>query len=268
MNLKDILVVSDLDGTLLSKERTVPTRNLEAIARLKRKGGHFAVATGRSAETGAQYLAAVAPNGPCIILNGTILYDYPTKKILWSLPMNPETTRNYIRLIQKRFPSTGIEVFGTNCVHVINRNDYVVQHLSRENLHGYEPDIFDGRPLCKALFLDDEKTIDQVIDFTETFPHDEMRFVKSSAHYLEMLPVNADKGRALMKAAELYGYSIKNIYAIGDFYNDVELLKAAGFAAVPQNSPDDLKRQADLVVCHCDDGAVADLIEYIERKTE
>jgi Cof subfamily protein (haloacid dehalogenase superfamily) len=257
-----------LDGTLLSRERTVPKRNLEAIARLKSKGGHFAVATGRSAETGAQYLTAVSPNGPCIILNGTILYDYPSKKILWNLPLSTESTKNYIKLIQESFPSTGIEVFGMDCVHVINSNDYVIKHLSRENLSGYEPRIFDGRPLCKALFMDDAEIIEKVIAFIGTFPHDDVRFVKSSANYLEMLPVNADKGRALKKAAELYGYSIENVYAIGDFYNDVELLKAAGFAAVPENSPDDLKRQADLVVCHCNDGAVADLIEYIERKTE
>ncbi len=83
-----------------------------------------------------------------------------------------------------------------------------------------------------------------------------------------MLPAGIDKGVALKKLAERYGLSVNQIYAIGDYYNDIELLQAAGFAAMPQNAPEDLKHLADLVVCSCDDGAVADLIEYIEQKVQ
>ena len=59
---------------------------------------------------------------------------------------------------------------------------------------------------------------------------------------------------------------MENVYAIGDYYNDTELLEAAGVSVVPENAPDDLKEQADLVVGHCYQGAVADLIEEIERR--
>jgi Cof subfamily protein (haloacid dehalogenase superfamily) len=268
LNLKDVLVISDLDGTLIGGDRLIPKRNLEAIARFQSKGGHFAIATGRSIETGGQYLTQTSPNGPCVVLNGTIIYDFPAKKILWNLPLISKNAKKYVEIILSRFPNTGVEVYSTSELSILKSNEYVVKHHARESVDCGDPAIFDGRPLCKALFMDDADVIQNIIAFTAEFEHDDVRFVTSSENYLEMLPVNADKGAALKKIVEICRFSMENVYAIGDYYNDVELLQAAGFAAMPQNSPDELKHYADLVVCNCDDGAVADLIEYIERKTE
>lgn len=268
MDFKDILVISDLDGTLIDRNFTVSERNRQAIKRFQSKGGHFAIATGRSLEAGARYFAAAGPNNPSIILNGTVLYDFDAKKILWNHPMKLDSAKEYIEKIHERFPSTGIEVFATQGLGVIQSNDFIEKHLSREGIYEYEPNIFDGRPLCKALMADEADVIQEIIAFTDTFEHEDVRFVTSSAYYLEMLPAGADKGRALKKLIDLCGFSTEQVYAIGDYYNDIELLQAAGFAAMPQNSPDDLKHLADLVVCSCDDGAVADLIEYIEQKVK
>ena len=55
MKIADILLVSDLDGTLIGKDHQIPERNLEAIKRFKEKGGKFCVATGRSIESGRPY---------------------------------------------------------------------------------------------------------------------------------------------------------------------------------------------------------------------
>ncbi len=268
MNFKDILVITDVDGTLIDRNFTVGERNSRAIERFKRKGGHFAVATGRSLDSGAQYFEAISPNNPSVILNGTVIYDFIEKKMIWNQPLQFETAKLCVEKIHERFPNTGIEVFSTTGIGVVHYNNFIHKHLSREGIDGNDPDIFDGRPLCKALIADESDVIQNIIAFTKTFEHKAVRFVTSSPYYLEMLPVNADKGSALNEVIRLGGFSREQVYAIGDYYNDVELLKAAGFAAMPQNAPDDLKHLADLVVCSCDDGAVADLIEYIEQKVE
>ena len=46
------------------------------------------------------------------------------------------------------------------------------------------------------------------------------------------------------------------------------MLQTAGITAVPQNAPEELKQYADLVVCHCCDGAVADFVEFLESYDE
>lgn len=268
MNYNNIFVISDLDGTLLGSDKTIPKRNLEAIARFQSKGGRFAIATGRSVITGAPYIDAVSPNGPSVVLNGTIIYDSAEQKILWNLPLNTDNTIKYVKIIRERFSGTGIEIYSTDSVGVLKVNPYVTRHLSKENLLKSDPNIFNSRTLCKVLFMDDADVIQKMVAFTETFEHEDVRFVLSCENYLEMLPTQADKGSALKRIISSCGFPMENVYAIGDYYNDIELLQAAGFAAMPQNSPDELKKYADMVVCDCSEGAVADLIEYIERKAE
>ncbi|WP_457945166.1 HAD family hydrolase [Caproiciproducens sp. LBM24188] len=266
MDLNGILVISDLDGTLIDRNYTVPERTLRAVERLKRAGGRFTVATGRSPESGRRYIEAVAPNSPGVILNGTLVYDFETGKILWQNPMNTSGAKECIDRIRDHFPETGIEVFATQGLGVVHRNEWITQHLSREGIREFLPDVFHGPVLCKAIFADEADVIRKIIDFTGTFAHEEVRFVTSSPHFLEMLPAKADKGSALRELMRICGYAREQVYAIGDYYNDLELLDAAGFAAVPDNAPDDLKQRADLVVCSCDEGAVGNLIEYLEQK--
>ncbi len=52
--------------------------------------------------------------------------------------------------------------------------------------------------------------------------------------------------------------------AVGDYYNDVELLKAVPLLGRCGERPDEVKALADYVACHCDDGAVADVLRRLE----
>lgn len=265
MDFSKILVISDLDGTLIGDNYEIPQRNREAIARFQCEGGHFTVATGRSFRSGAQYIQSVSPNTPGVIVNGTVLYDFAAQSVLWSAPMQANPAKQYVEKIRAAFPSAGIELFTASEQGVVCTNRYIHEHLEREGIAQNGQNFLDGRPICKALIADDSDVVQKMIAFTQTFEHPEVRFVTSSAYFLEMLPAQADKGSALQKLARMLGFDRENVYAIGDYYNDVELLRAAGFAAMPQNAPEELKALANLVVCGCSDGAVADLIEYIER---
>lgn len=265
MDFSNILVISDLDGTLIGEDHHIPLRNREAIDRFQREGGHFTVATGRSLVSAGPYIRTVLPNTPGIILNGTVLYDFAAGGILWSGPMEAACAVRYIRKIAAAFPSAGMEVFAEEEQGVVLHNGYIREHLEYEGIQDKHNDILDGRPLCKVLIADDADVVRDVIAFTRSFAHPEVRFVTSSPSYLEMLPARASKGSALELLVSRLGFSMKNVYAIGDYYNDVELLETAGFAAMPQNAPDELKSRADLVVVRCGEGAVADLIETVER---
>ncbi len=128
MDVKDILVISDLDGTLIDRNFTVSERNRQAIQRFQSKGGHFTIATGRSQEAGARYFAAAGPNHPGIILNGTVIYDFESGEILWNHPLNGKSAKEYIEKIHERFPSTGIEIFATQGLGVIQSNDFIGKH--------------------------------------------------------------------------------------------------------------------------------------------
>ena len=65
-DIKNILVVSDLDNTLLTAEKGIPEYNIEMIKKFQELGGNFTVATGRSIESVARYLDQLELSTPAI----------------------------------------------------------------------------------------------------------------------------------------------------------------------------------------------------------
>lgn len=257
--------MSDLDGTLIGANHIIPQRNIDAIRRFQEQGGRFAVATGRSVDSGSRYYRQIQPKGLCVMLNGSILYDYEQDEIAKAFFLPPEA-KKYARLLAEHFLEMGYEVFTEREQFVLRENQYVKAHLGHEHLPCIEVEeasITDG--WCKVLFAADPETKLRMHAFTETFEHPGVRFVQSDARFLEMLPEGIHKGSGLEEILKQTGMPRENLVAIGDYYNDVEMLRTAGFAVVPSNAPEDIKQMADLVVGDCRDGAVADLIEYLER---
>ncbi|HIS79668.1 MAG TPA: HAD-IIB family hydrolase, partial [Candidatus Caccousia stercoris] len=87
MKWDQILIASDIDGTLLPGGREIPERNLSALRRFAEKGGRFTLATGRSIGSAGQFLDRLPVNAPAICLNGALLYDYKQQKVLESCPL-------------------------------------------------------------------------------------------------------------------------------------------------------------------------------------
>lgn len=76
------LFVSDLDGTLLTKEERVSDYSRELINRLIGAGMTFTYATARSACSAARAVEGLAVHAPVILYNGGLIYDYHAKKVL------------------------------------------------------------------------------------------------------------------------------------------------------------------------------------------
>ena len=53
--------------------------------------------------------------------------------------------------------------------------------------------------------------------------------------------------------------------AIGDYYNDLELLQAAHFSATLADAPQDIKVHADMVCASCLEGGVAEFLGYLRQ---
>ena len=79
-----VLVCTDLDGTLLRNDKTISKENLEAIEYFKNEGGYFTIVTGRMPYYVGDIVPKVKPNVPFGCVNGGGLYDYESKKYLWT----------------------------------------------------------------------------------------------------------------------------------------------------------------------------------------
>lgn len=263
---RDILLVSDLDGTLIGDAFQIPERNQKALRRFQREGGRFAIATGRALDSAARYVELTSPNAPCIVLNGTMIYDFGRREVLWEHPL-PFSAKEYVEKIQRHFPEIGTEICTEQVIHVVQENQYIRRHLAHEYIFHRTCSIDQVQGTWyKVFFAMDSQWMPDVQTFVKTFSHQEVRFVPSSKNYYEMLPKDANKGKALQKLTDLLRLRKENSCAVGDYYNDIELLSAAGMAVVPSNAPVEIQEIADCVVCHCRDGAVADAIAWIENR--
>ncbi len=263
-NIKDILVVSDLDNTLLTAETGIPEYNLEMIKKFQELGGNFTVATGRSIESISRYLNQLELSTPAITYNGGIIYDFKNRLFLIKKTL-PESAKKALELIREKFPDVGTEVMcDNNRLYMIRENAYTHKHIDDEKLSYICADISSIKNnWIKVLFADRNSRLLELQEFCRSLPFDDIEFVMSNTIYFEMLPKNVTKGTALKELCDIINVDISDTVAIGDYYNDMELLKTAGLSVCVDNAPQDIKNICHAVVPKCTDGGVGHLIAQI-----
>ena len=258
------LLVSDMDGTLLTAQFEIPEANLAAIARFTAGGGLFTVATGRSVEAVRPYVVRAGVNLPAIAFNGAALYDFGREETVWQAVL-PDSCHEVLGRVMERFPTVGAELHAERRLFCVRKSPEGIRHILNESLR-YEETVPENVPFNKILFAADHETLLEVERFVENIPHEGMYFIFTSPVYFEMVPAGANKGTALSRLAAMYHIDHDHTYAIGDYYNDVDLIQAAGVGALVKTAPAELQSLADYTAADCKSGAVADFIRWIERQ--
>ena len=138
-----------------------------------------------------------------------------------------------------------------------------------EVIDEYSMDFLKGQKIAKILFerrdMDYLKMIKEEIN-----PYIEGKVCASfsSNRYLELNALGVDKGYGLRWLANYLGIQQKEVIAIGDNYNDVDMIQAAGLGVCVQCASDDIKTLADYVTSvDYDQGAVKEVIEkFVEEE--
>ena len=74
------------------------------------------------------------------------------------------------------------------------------------------------------------------------------------------------KGGMILRLASLLGVARKDIYCIGDHNNDIPMLEVSEIGFAPENAIPEVKEWGAHIVCHCKDGALADVVEILNRR--
>ena len=83
--------------------------------------------------------------------------------------------------------------------------------------------------------------------------------------WLEVLKKGVNKGSGLYRLADALGVPHDRTFAVGDGYNDADMLRAAKYGFVPANGSEEAKEAGDFIVRSNDEGAVAHVIELLEN---
>ncbi len=270
------LLASDIDGTLLDNGYLNP-RCVEKIKFFVSEGGHFSLSTGRSVGAVSAAVNAIDCLSPSVVANGAMIYDYKEKKILKEYTLLEED-KSVVKLVGDTGKDIGVEIHSGERALVVKRNCETDDHEKYEDLEVEFISLEEASQFAwtKILFAvtdlsDLEPTIEMLkgacknSDVLNTVAQIENR----QRYYIEVIPKNISKAKSIKTLCEMLNIKDGCCFAIGDYYNDVPMLKSADVCAVPINSPNDIKELADVIVSTAKDGAVADFIDYLTgRKTE
>lgn len=261
--LSDFILMSDVDGTLLLPDQPVCERNVETLRRFTERGGRFGIATGRSKEATVDFVKTLPVNAPCVVYNGGGVYDYTAEKFLYEEFLPPES-REYVLRFRERLPEIPVLVITNGNYFDITGIPFFSFSAEYRRHFGVAPLEELTTPWYKALFAVEPEKNERFWSFLRETDFPGVRFVQTNASLVEMLPAGSSKGKALAHLVELGIFKKENIVAIGDYYNDLEMILFAGIGVTLCDSPDDIKTAADLVVGTCAGGAVADVVEHLE----
>ncbi|MEE0946452.1 MAG: HAD-IIB family hydrolase [Acutalibacteraceae bacterium] len=273
MKFEKCLLASDIDGTLMEHDYISP-RNFSAIEYFVSQGGTFCLSTGRCTPAIDHIVSQFKNLTHSIVYNGGMIYDYIKDKPVFE-NLLCEEDKGFFKYLLENIPEMGVEVYCGRDIYLLNHNVPCQVHCDYEHLKPKLVSYDDisglnwNKAMCMYYAGFDESRIEKLINEYEFVDSDftKAAFELDGVRYrgYEQLPKGAHKGYGLKKMGELLGIKEGCTFAIGDYFNDAEMLKQADISACPKDSPQEIKDIVDFVGCSCSDGTVADFIEYLSK---
>ena len=231
---KDVLYVSDLDGTLMRSDGTLSPETVRMINALTERGVAFTYATARSIESARTIAGGLNLPLPAITRNGCVLADNATGKHLEKALFTEEE----IALLKTLLPE--LPEFG-----------FVSCFIGEEMVKTYLP----GKHTPGFLY----ERVRQYDCWETLFQKD----TYWDEYWVEICPRNCTKAKAILKMKETYGF--RKLVVFGDSVNDLSMFRVADEAYAVEKALDELKAAATEVIGSNDDDAVAKKI--MEKET-
>ena len=264
---------SDVDGTMLRDDKAISEKNLAAIAELEAAGGQFVVATGRGILMARPIIEMLKFEGIALLFNGAAVYDFSRREYLWRDEL-PQVSDVYIREIMREFPLAAIEVLQDDTVWVPRTNPAEDRHIAL----GQVPAVFgdyDKIPMqnrIKMLAVDEPEVIDKIISFVKDKEMNGTNWVRSDKFFYEMLPPGATKAKGMLEMLKAVpknnGGADWFTVAMGDYDNDIEMIRQARLGVAVANALPQVREAADLITVSNNDDAVYEVVESIKNLPE
>ncbi|GIP41389.1 sugar-phosphatase [Paenibacillus sp. J31TS4] len=241
------LIVSDLDGTLLSPLHELTDSVQAAVRRFVQEGGMFTIATGRVRATVTTVVEQLDLVHPFILCNGSVLSDRAGV-----LETNSFAVEELIPLFREA-DREGIAVllFGEEGIRSYRRLAQIEQFEIKENIRCGELDAWSLHwhkdEVQKILLIGEMERIRRVWESQLLGFANRYAVLQSEDDYLEVLPENQSKGAALERLMELLQVRPEEVMAIGNQLNDLDMIQRAGIGVAVANSHPGLIEHADYV---------------------
>lgn len=267
------LVASDLDGTLLNKNKEITPRLFDALKKLDELGIYFVPSTGRPFGTVPKAIKELPFLKYVITSNGAAIYDAAEQKNIIENFLTPEAVDAVIKIAKELPVITEYFIEGKAYIAKDIYDDLAPFNLTESHVTY----IKNSRTPVEDFWNEMKQNNTVLENINLVFADMELRketwdrlkalglasVTAATTKNIEITSLFATKAKALEKLCKVLGFTRENVLAMGDGDNDMPMIEFAGIGVAMANGEDHIKEAADIIADDCDDFGAAKILEQI-----
>ncbi len=260
------LVISDVDGTLVTHDKVLTPRAIAAVQRLHENGIGFSICSSRPPFGLRMMIEPLRLSLPFGGYNAGAIVE-PDLSVVEQKLIPPDAAKEAVSTFQRH--QIDCWVFTGNQWLIANPTGAHVDH----ELHTVQtpptvvPAFEDAHFAAVGKIVgpsDDHPKVGRLVDLLQTALAGRANVGRSQPYYCDVIPPGIDKGRLVEFLAERLSVPQSEILVLGDMENDLQMFRKAGFAVAMGNATDEVKRAAQATtLSNEEDGFAAAIERYV-----
>ena len=273
------LLLADVDGTLVTKEKKLTDRAIAAVKQMREKGIEFAITSGRPPKGMEMLIKPLGITTPVAAFNGG-LFVKPDLTIISEHVLGKEVVEPIIRIIEEHKLDVWIYRGKDWFVHErhgahVDREEWTVK-FPPQVVSSYD-DVMDK--VAKIVGVSDdleavakcERAVKEVfgphVGTQQSSPQRHggdaatVTAARSQPYYLDVTHPEANKGGVVLTLAKMLNLKTEEIATIGDMPNDIPMFEKGGLSIAMGQSSDEVKKAATEATTSSEEEGFANAVE-------
>jgi Cof subfamily protein (haloacid dehalogenase superfamily) len=264
------LIALDIDGTLVGEDQVIGDRTAAAVAEAIRRGIAVSLVTGRMATSALPFARRLGLVGPIVAQQGAMIRSMPEPgahrpgKLLFHRPLTPAVTVDIVRWCFER-----------DLTPHFNYLEWMIVGSSEARLEEYRAFVGDrlrivpdvaaraASAVTKVVAIGDGNHSLDVLDEGRAYFDGRAEVTLSHPRFLEFLAPGVSKGLGVRWLARRLGVPLAQCMAVGDQYNDLEMITEVGHGVAMPSAPAAVQAAARYVAPPVAEEGAAQMIEMI-----
>jgi Cof subfamily protein (haloacid dehalogenase superfamily) len=264
------LIALDIDGTLVGEDLVIGPRTRAAIGEARRRGITVSLVTGRMATSAATFARQLELTSPIVSQQGALIRSMPAAgssrlgRLLYHRAIPPEVTQDIVRWCLER-----------DLTPHFNYLEWMIVGKQESRIDEYRlfvgdrlrvvPDIVAraAGPVTKVVAIGEGHHSLDVLGTARAHFADRAEVTLSHPRFLEFLAPGVSKGQAIGWLARRLRLPLGQAIAIGDQYNDLEMIGEVGHGVAMPSAPAAVQAAARYVAPPVGEEGAAQMIERI-----
>lgn len=257
------LVAVDMDGTLLTPQLEISKETVETINKVIEKGVIFTLSTGRMYLAAIPFANMLNLDVPIITCNGALTKCSKTGKVYDEKIIDKQHSSEIIRYCEEA--GLSVSIYSEDNIYIKKNSENIDIHMQLDRAKPQIVNDFDSlldSSIIKILFNSNDKyNLEQHARKLHELYKGKLNFYFSLPYFVEIVHKEANKRNALENLAIRFNIKKEEIIAIGDNFNDMDMIEYAGLGVAMGNAPDYLKDVAEYVTHSNDEEGVRHVLE-------